>query len=124
MIKVAIPVLHISDPAAAEKFYCGQLGFTKRFDYRPFGENGPCYFGIVRDEIRLHLSSFPEDGKVGTAVVLVVDSVDDLFKEYSSKGVEIDLSPTDQSWGNREMYIKDADRNSIRFTQWKDSNAG
>ena len=23
-----------------------------------------------------------------------------------------------KSWGNREMYINDADKNSIRFTQW------
>jgi len=118
MIKLAIPLLHISDPLLAEIFYCDKLGFTKRFDYRPFGADGPCYFGMMRDDIRIHLSSFPEDGKAGNAVVLVVDDVDALYKEYSQKGIRIALPPTDQSWGNREMYIMDADNNSIRFTQW------
>ncbi len=119
MIKLAIPLLHVSDPASAESFYCGKLGFTKSFAYRPFGESGPCYFGLIRDGVRIHLSSFPEDGKAGNAVALIVDDVDALHKEYVLKGVQIDLEPTDQSWGNREMYIEDADNNSIRFTQWK-----
>ena len=118
MIKIAIPLLRVSDPTLAEKFYCDQLGFKKTFDYHPFGETGPCYFGIVRDGINVHLSSFPGDGIAGNAVVLVVDNVDSFYKEYSEKGIKIDLSPIDQSWGNREMYINDTDNNSIRFTQW------
>jgi len=44
--------------------------------------------------------------------------VDALYKEFTLKNTIIDLAPTDQSWGNREMYIKDPDENSIRFTQW------
>ena len=119
MINLAIPLLHVSDPISAERFYCDQLGFKKTFDYRPFGEPGPCYMGLVRDDVRVHLSSFPGDGKAGNAIVLIVDNVDDLHKEFLRKGVEIDLEPTDQSWGNREMYVTDADDNSIRFTQWK-----
>jgi uncharacterized glyoxalase superfamily protein PhnB len=121
MIKLTIPLLHISDPVSAEKFYCDQLGFQKTFDYRPFGNTGPCYFGIIRDGIRIHLSSFPEDGRAGNAVVLVVDNVDQFYEEYNQKGIQIDLPPTDQSWGNREMYVKDGDNNSIRFTQWENT---
>ena len=119
MISLAIPVLHVSDPLAAEDFYCNQLGFQKTFSYQPLGENNPCYFGIVRDGVRLHLSSFPGDGRTGNAVVLVVDNVDDLHREFLSLGIAIDLPPTDQDWDNREMYIEDPDHNSIRFTQWK-----
>ena len=118
MIKIAIPLLHISDPVAAESFYCDKLGFKKVFAYQPFGQDGPCYLGLIRDDVRVHLSSFPDDGKPGNAVVLIVDNVDALHKEFLSRGVGIDLNPTDQSWGNREMYIDDADNNSIRFTQW------
>ena len=121
MIKLAIPLLHVSDPNAAERFYCDRLGFEKSFAYRPFGESGPCYLGITRDGVSLHLSSFPEDGVAGNAVALIVDNIDELHKEFVEKGVKIDLEPTDQSWGNREMYIKDADNNSIRFTQWSNS---
>jgi len=118
MIKLAIPLLHVSDPIAAEKFYCDNLGFQKTFTYRPFGDSGPCYFGLARDDIRIHLSSFPDDGKPGSAIVLIVEDVDALYKEFTGKNTKIDLVPTDQSWGNREMYIKDPDENSIRFTQW------
>ena len=118
MIKIAIPLLHVAKPVLAEKFYCDQLGFKKTFSYQPFGATGPCYLGLIRDGVRIHLSSFPEDGKPGNAIVLVVDNLDMLFEEFVMKHVQIDLAPTDQSWGNREMYIKDGDNNCIRFTQW------
>jgi len=118
MIKIAIPLLHVANPILAEIFYCGQLGFKKTFTYQPFGETGPSYLGLIRDGVHIHLSSFPEDGKPGNAIVLVVDNIDMLFEEFIAKNVQIDLVPTDQSWGNREMYINDGDNNSIRFTQW------
>ena len=118
MIKLAIPLLHVSDSTSAENFYCNQLGFSVTFTYRPFDGMDPCYLGIIRDNIQIHLSSFPEDGLPGNAVGLIVDDVDSLYKEFQSKDVKIDLPPTDQSWGNREMYVKDADKNSIRFIQW------
>lgn len=119
MIRFAIPVLHVSDSDSAERFYCDRLGFSKNFDYRPFGTRGPRYMGLVKDGARLHLSSFSGDGIAGNAVVIVVTNVDALYEEYRNKGVKIDLPPTDQSWGNREMYIHDADQNSLRFTQWE-----
>jgi len=74
--------------------------------------------GLIRDGIMIHLSSFSGDGIAGNAIVLIVDNVDALYEEFILNEVEIDLPPTDQSWGNREMYIRDADNNSIRFTQW------
>ena len=48
---------------------------------------------------------------------LLVDDVDDLFRELSGRGVPIELSPTDQTWGNREMYVNDPDGNSLRFVR-------
>jgi len=48
-------------------------------------------------------------------MVLVVEDVDALHAELKTRGVTIDLEPTDQSWGNREMYVRDPDGNSIRF---------
>jgi uncharacterized glyoxalase superfamily protein PhnB len=50
-------------------------------------------------------------------VFLLVDDVDGLHEELLRKGVHIDLEPTNQTWGNREMYVKDLDGNSIRFVQ-------
>jgi catechol 2,3-dioxygenase-like lactoylglutathione lyase family enzyme len=116
MFKVAIPVLHVSRAASAEEFYCKRLGFRQTFAYRfNEGQADPCYMGLIRDNARLHVSSFSGDGVAGGVVFLVVEDVDALHVELKTKGVAIELEPTDQSWGNREMYVEDPDGNSIRF---------
>jgi uncharacterized glyoxalase superfamily protein PhnB len=116
MFKSAIPVLHVSSVAAAEEFYCHRLGFSRRFAYRfDDAQADPCYMGLTRDGVKLHVSSFPGDGVFGGVVFLVVDDVDALYAELRANGVTIDLVPTDQSWGNREMYVSDPDGNSLRF---------
>jgi uncharacterized glyoxalase superfamily protein PhnB len=68
----------------------------------------------MRDEARLHVSSFSGEGISGGVVYLLVDDVDVLHAELVAKGVSIDTGPIDQDWGNREMYVKDPDGNSIR----------
>ena len=115
MFKFAIPVLHVSGATVAEEFYCERLGFRQTFAYRPFGGTDPCYMGVTRDDVELHLSSFSGDGVAGGVVFVGVQDVDELHKELKAKGVAIYLEPTNQSWGNREMYVVDADNNSIRF---------
>jgi catechol 2,3-dioxygenase-like lactoylglutathione lyase family enzyme len=115
MFKIAIPVLHVSSSVAAEEFYCGRLGFRRYSVYRPHDTPDPCYMSLVRDGAWLHLSSFRDDGAAGTFVFLVVDDVDALHAEFLAKGIPIDLPPTDQTWGNREMYVRDPDRNKISF---------
>lgn len=118
MLRIAIPVLHVSSSARAQAFYCDMLGFEQRFAYRPDPARAdPCYLGLVRDQAWLHVSSFRDDGVVGAAVVLIVDQVDRLHEELTAKGVAIELAPTDQTWGNREMYIRDPDGNALRFTE-------
>lgn len=102
---------------AAEEFYCTQLGFRRQFVYRPAISPDPCYMGIERDGVSLHLSSHSGDGVPGGVVYLAVHDVDALHAELVAKGVPIDTGPVDQTWGNRELYVKDADRNSIRFVQ-------
>ena len=116
MFKQAIPVLHVSSSAQAEEFY-RQLGFQQQFAYRPFGGVDPCYLGFARDDARFHASSFSGDGVSGGVIVLIVSDVDAIHAELVAKGVAIDTGPVNQDWGNRELYVKDADRNSIRFTQ-------
>lgn len=110
-------MLHVTSSVAAEAFYCAKLGFRRKFAYRPATSPDPCYMGIERNGVALHLSSHAGDGVPGSAVYLTVDDVDALHAELVNKGVLIDTGPVDQTWGNREMYVKDADRNSIRFVQ-------
>jgi uncharacterized glyoxalase superfamily protein PhnB len=118
MLKAAVPVLHVSSSAAAEEFYCEQLGFSKQFAYH--GDDAkpdPCYMGISRDDAWIFVSSFPGDAVVGGVVYLKVDDVDQHHEELIGRGVAIDLEPTDQTWGNREMYVKDPDGNCLRFVR-------
>ena len=116
MFKMAIPVLHVSRSLTAEDFYCNQLGFRRAFAYRiDEAKADSCYMGLTRDNAELHLSSFSGDGVAGGVVFVVVASVDDLYEELMRKNVSIALQPTNQSWGNREMYVRDPDGNSIRF---------
>lgn len=116
MFKSAIPVLHVRRASVAEEFYCGRLGFRCQFAYR-FDEArpDPCYMGLEREGVWLHVSSFSGDGVSGGAVFLLVEDVDALHAELVARGVPIALEPTNQTWGNREMYVEDADGNSIRF---------
>ena len=49
------------------------------------------------------------------SVAFVVDDVNALHAEFVEKVVPIHMPPTDQTWGNREMYVRDSDGNSMRF---------
>jgi uncharacterized glyoxalase superfamily protein PhnB len=116
MINRAIPLLRVSNAAAAVHFYCNGLGFELEFEHRPEGvEADPCYMGISRDGVWINLSSFSGDGAAGSVVNLMVDNVDKLHAEFTAKNVEIDTPPVDQTWGSREMYVKDGDGNCLRF---------
>jgi catechol 2,3-dioxygenase-like lactoylglutathione lyase family enzyme len=118
LLKFAIPLLHVSNSAAAEDFYCNRLGFRREFAHRAdAAKPDPCYIGVSRDGVWLHISSFSGDGISGGVANLIVDDVDALHAEFVAKGVQIAVGPVDQTWGTREMYVKDADGNSIRFIQ-------
>ena len=118
LIKLAVPLLHVSSSAAAENFYCSQLGFRREFAHRADNSKpDPCYMGISRDGVWLHISSFCGDGVSGGVANLIVDAVDALHEEFVAKGVRIDVQPVDQTWGTREMYVKDVDSNCLRFIQ-------
>lgn len=116
MISRAIPLLHVSNAASAVEFYCDGLGFQLEFEHRPQGVAAdPCYMGLSRDSIWINLSSFKGDGVTGGVINFMVDNVDALHEEFVAKNVEIILPPVDQTWGSREMYVKDRDGNCLRF---------
>ena len=118
---VAIPLMHVSSAKAAGEFSCARLGFTKEWEYRPAAPAPePACLGLRRDGVALHVSSFSGDGVAGGVASFHVREVDALFAEFTSRGVPIELEPCDQSWGNREMVVRDADGNSLRFIQTKE----
>ena len=114
MLKRAIPLLHVSASAQAEDFYCNRLGF--RLDVAHRGDDpDPCYMSVSRDGVELHLSSLSGDGVAGGVANFVVDDVDALHRELLGRGCPIDLEPVDQTWGSREIYVRDPDGNCLRF---------
>jgi uncharacterized glyoxalase superfamily protein PhnB len=116
VITLAIPLLHVPKSASAVNFYCNLLGF--RLEFAHHGDEAkpdPCYMGLSRDGVWLHLSSLSGDGVSGGVVNLLVEDVDALHTELVAKGVPIAMEPVEQTWGTREMYVKDADRNCLWF---------
>lgn len=120
MFKLAVPILGVSKSEQAEAFYCGKLGFRRKFAYRPALERAdPCYMGIVRDVAHLVISSFDPDGPPGTRTAQIfVDDVAALRDELIRAGVTVS-EIVDQEWGNLEMGVTDPDGNRIGFSQVK-----
>ncbi|GJQ26970.1 MAG: hypothetical protein HBSAPP02_20020 [Phycisphaerae bacterium] len=115
---LALPLLRGSSTAVSESFYCGQLGFQLESENRPAPPaTDPAFLALIRDGVRLHLSSHAGDGVFGAVVAFAVRDVDALHAEFGSRGVAIALPPIDQTWGNREMYVRDPDGNALRFLQ-------
>ena len=116
MLNQSIPVLHMTNADRTEAFYCGQLGFRRQFDVPASAtKRDPCYMGVVRDGAVLHLSSHAGDGVVGGVVYFLSEDVDALHAEFVARNVAIDVVPVDQTWGVRELYVRDPDGNSVRF---------
>jgi len=116
MLQQTIPVLHMTSADAAEAFYCRRLGFQLDFEVPASPtRRDPSYLGVSRDGVTLHLSSHAGDGVAGGVVYFIVDDVDALHAEFVREGVTIHIAPVDQTWGMRELYVLDPDRNSIRF---------
>jgi catechol 2,3-dioxygenase-like lactoylglutathione lyase family enzyme len=117
MLELAVPVIRVSDSKTAEAFYCGGLGFRVAAAWRPDGaKSDPCYMTLVRDGAQLHVHSFQSGASGESAVYVFVDDIDALYAELVAKGLAVQ-APIDQSWGTREIGLRDADRNIVTFGQ-------
>lgn len=116
-----VPILKVRDMEAALAFYA-RLGFVVEFRYAA-GPLGPHYAGLSLEGHQVHLSSFGGDSVFGAAVYFYVDDVDALFAGFLSAGFmtpgktesPVEDGPVDQSWGMREVYVRDPDGNALRF---------
>jgi catechol 2,3-dioxygenase-like lactoylglutathione lyase family enzyme len=110
-----IPIFRVQDIDAALRFYCGTLGFVLESENR-IPDGGPAYCAVSYRGAPLHLSSFSGDGTFGAATLLWVDDVDALYERFQAAGVtSFPVVPTNQTWGQRELYVRDADGNTLRF---------
>lgn len=118
MLGRSIPLLHVGRMADARRIYVDQLGFAVHSEVRADDAlPDPAYLVVQRDDAVLHLSSFSGDGVSGHVATILAADVDALHAEFIAKGAAIRMPPTDQTWGTRELYVEDADGNSLRFQQ-------
>jgi len=109
------PILKVSDINKSIEFYCSILGFVKHWEYASPDQTYH-YVSLYLDKAELHLSNFPNDGQFGSVIYINVGEIDLLHASFIKAGLKsIELEPTNQTWQQREMYIRDPDGNSLRF---------
>jgi catechol 2,3-dioxygenase-like lactoylglutathione lyase family enzyme len=121
-VRQIAPVIKVTDFARALDFYCRTLGFLEDFRYSA-GPDGPSLAGVSLDGCQIHLSTFAGDGVIGGAAYCYVDDVDALFGRFLAAGFRtpgkpdspVEEGPVDQTWGMREVYVRDPDGNALRF---------
>ena len=79
--------------------------------------------GVQTCALPIFQSFKPERAGLTDAFLYVAD-VDQLFAELSARGAMCPLPPTDQTWGTREIGIRDPDGNVLIFATPKKKNEG
>lgn len=106
---------------AAIDFYTGVLNF--KLKYPQASADG--VVDIIADGAELQLTVYESPTLFKSVANVWVNDVDSLFNLYVSRGLDITgkenspvhQGPVDQTWGNRELYVTDADGNTLRFCQ-------
>ena len=115
-----VPIFRILNMKKATGFYTGILDFELK---EPGASATDWVVALINGDAELMLTSLKGDQKIGIATNILVDNIDDLFKKYLQRGLDVSnkkdspvhQGPFNQSWGNREFYVTNPDGNSLRF---------
>jgi catechol 2,3-dioxygenase-like lactoylglutathione lyase family enzyme len=106
-----VPVVPVTEIAAAVAFYRDQLGFTVAF------EAGD-YVGVTRDEAMLHLDGVVNNAAGRVTCRIETSGVDGLYAELEPRGVVDPEEPIrNMPWGSRQFSILDCCGNRVTFVQ-------
>ncbi len=116
------PIIKCRDMAISLSFYTGVLDFVLK---EPGSSVRPPVVDLAKGDAELQLSVLSGDGAFGSAVNVLVDDVDRLFREFVRRGLKtsgydgspVHQGPVNQTWGMREFYVTDPDGNTLRFRQ-------
>jgi catechol 2,3-dioxygenase-like lactoylglutathione lyase family enzyme len=117
-----IPLFRCRNMKAAIAFYTGILDF----ELKESGASADDRVVLLKNgEAELMLTILEGDQQMGIAANVLVQDIDRLFEKYVQRGLDtsakknspIHQGPLNQSWGNREFYVTDADGNTLRFMQ-------
>lgn len=118
MIAQIVPVFFALNFPDTLAYYQDKLGFecVGKFGDPPF------YAIVARDGQVIHFRCFepptPNAEKYSEELLdayLVVDDVDALVSEYSSRGVEFTRDLANMPWNTREFVVKDCDGRLLAF---------
>lgn len=108
LIQSTIPVLASLDIDETIAFYTERLGFVEEL-------RTDDYAVITRDRAEIHFWLCSERRLAeNTSCYIRVADTDRLFREFSAKGVAVQL-PTVRPWGMKELYVIDMHGNLLKF---------
>lgn len=109
-------VLAVRDLEASTRHYIDVLGFK-----RDFGDGSDGWSFLSRDGFKVMLG-WCADEKPATEVgnhsyvaYVLVEGVDQLYKEVVGRGAEATSRPTDKPWGLREFALRTPDGHRYTF---------
>ncbi len=114
-LNVAIPQLPSGNLDETEAFFQDFLGFKTLVKYSEHG-----FLSLAREKAEVHFwkatsnEEAIEVGKMSSCYILV-DQIEELFKELKDKNVKFRYSLTNQPWGMKEFQIDDPFKNAIKF---------
>lgn len=113
VVSVSVPV---SDQEAAKDFYVNTLGFELQVDNS--WREGMRWIEVAPEgsATSLMLVSWTESllPSLYRVVVITTDDIQEIYEEFSDKGVFFDLPPTELSNGRQAMF-RDPDGNALVF---------
>jgi hypothetical protein len=80
LLKLTVPVLHVSNSRRAEAFYCAELGFRCEYAHRPSGRDDPCY----RERVLIAYFGTNADLKTRPDGLPLTQMVKDLFQRAAA----------------------------------------
>jgi predicted enzyme related to lactoylglutathione lyase len=104
------PILNVKNFAASMDYYVNKLGLTKKWDWG----DPPSFGSVGSDRVTIFLCERAQ-GQPGTWLMLFVDDVDVLYRDYQQRGVKILQPPTNMPWQTREMHVEDPDGHRLRI---------
>ena len=105
MDEEVIPVLRVSDAAAAVAWY-QRLDFAQEWEHR-FEPGFPAFASVARGGVRLFLSEHTGDARPDTLIYLRLHDLKAVAKEF---GAAVEQMP----WG-QEVWLRDPDGNRLRI---------
>jgi catechol 2,3-dioxygenase-like lactoylglutathione lyase family enzyme len=108
-----VPVVGISSPDRAKRFYVDFLGFVIDWGWRE-GDDQPMYAQISRSGVSMHLS---EHHAPGTELLIRMTGLDALHAELASATHGYALAVRHTPDDRREVHVTDPFGNKLRFSE-------